>query len=44
MRLKLIYSCLIVLGLGIGTWVGWMKAAVYFILLLASCSFTIDVE
>lgn len=44
LRLKLAYLALIAVGVGIGFEYGVLQASVCFILLFASCAFTIDVE
>lgn len=44
LRLKLAYLALIAVGVGIGFKYGVLQASVCFILLFASCAFTIDIE
>jgi|GEM_PF-6764567 len=43
-RVKLVYLALIAVGVGVGFKFGVLQAVVFFILLLASCAFTIDFE
>lgn len=44
LRLKLAYLALIAVGVWVGFEYGVLQASVCFILLFASCAFTIDVE
>ncbi len=43
-RVKLAYLALIAVSVGIGFEYGVLQASVCFILLFASCAFTIDIE
>lgn len=44
LRWKLVYLALIAVGVGVGIEYGALQASVCFILLFASCAFTIDFE